>query len=330
MAAKLRIGLVGAGGVAGHHWQVLSREPDAVVVGVTDVDPVQLGARRSAWGITAYPELSAMLPHVDAVFVCTPPRHHREPTVLAAHAHVPVFCEKPMALDLADADQMLEACNQAGVILQIGTNFHFEPGYRALWKLYADGELGDLGTCWVRMMAMFPSAGWAERRRQGHWRMRPEDSGGRMFEQIHLINWLHWVGGPVRSVFGRALSVADDLPVDDLDLAVLNFQRGYGMAELAMTPTTVGEGSAGIIGTRGGAVLCGNALSRRRADGQPEDVPTPPVPSRQRHFLDCVRSGRQPETDGADGRMSLAATLAFMASARSGQVVSLESVKGSV
>ena len=324
MSSKLRIGLVGAGGASGHHFEVLGQQPDAVVVGVTDVDPARAEARRSAWGITAYPDLDAMLPHVDAVFVCTPPGHHREPTVRAAQAGVHVFCEKPIALGLEDADQMIDACRRAGVILQIGTNFHFHPGYRALWQLFADGELGELGTCWMRMMAMFPTRGWDDRRRQGHWRMRPEDSGGRLFEQIHLVNWLHWIGGPVRSVFGHALSVAEDLPVDDLDLAVLNFDRGYGLAELAMTPTTVNDGSAGIIGTRGGAVLRGDRLLLRRKDAT-EDVvvPTSAVPSRQRHFLDCVRDGRQPENDGLDGRMSLAACLAFMESARSGVVVPL-------
>ncbi len=325
MTALLRIGIVGVGGIAGHHHQILSRESDVRLVGITDVDPARLEARGREWGVTAYPDLDALLPHVDVVFVCTPPGYHREPTVRAAAAGVHVFCEKPIALSLADADAMIAACRTAGVVLQIGTNFHFHPAYRAMWRLFRDGELGELATCWMRNSHVFPSRGWDERRRQGHWRMRPEDSGGRLFEQIHIVNWLHWVGGPVRSVYGRALSVAEDLPVDDLDLAVLNFDHGYGLAELAMTPTAVNEASVGIMGTLGGVALHGQQILLRRRDAsEVVEVASTPVPSRQRHFLDCIREGRVPETDGGDGRMSLAACLAFMRSAREGRAVALQ------
>jgi len=328
MTAPLRIGIVGVGGIAGQHHQILSREPDVVVAGVTDIDPDRLEARRRDWGVTAHPDVESLLPHVDAVFICTPPGHHRAPTVQAAAAGVHVFCEKPIALSLPDADAMIAACRAAGVVLQIGTNFHFQPAYRAMWQLFHEGELGELATCWMRSVHLFPTRGWDERRRQGHWRMRPEDSGGRLFEQIHLVNWLHWVGGPVRSVYGRALSVAEDLPVDDLDLAVLNFDRGYGLAELAMTPTSINEASVGITGTLGGVALHGERLLLRRRDAKEEvEVAPAAVTSRQRHFLDCVRQGRAPETDGGDGRMSLAACLAFMRSARDGRVVALQELE---
>lgn len=328
LAASLRVGLVGVGEVAGSHRQLLAKEPDTVITGITDVDPGRLAARSRDWGLPAYADLEALLPHVDAVFVCTPPTHHRAPVVAAAAAGVHVFCEKPIALSLQDADVMIAACGRAGVVLQIGTNFHFHGAYRAMWQLLQDGELGDLASCWLRMHLLFPSAGWDSRRRQGHWRLRPEDSGGRLFEQIHIVNWLHWVGGPVRSVYGRALSVAEDLPVDDLDLGVLQFDRGHGVAELAMTPTTVNDASAGIIGTRGGVAWRGDRILLRRRDAA-EEVPIPAagVETRQRHFLDCVRAGRTPETDGADGRMSLAACLAIMRSAREGRVVTLREME---
>ena len=328
MGAPLRVGIVGVGGVARHHHQVLSAEDGVQIAGITDVDPTRLDIRSREWGVRAFADLETLLPHVDAVFVCTPPAHHRECTVQAADRGKHVFCEKPISLSLEDADAMIAACDRSGVVLQIGTNFHFHPAYRAMWRLLRDGELGDLATCWMRTMTMFPTQGWDERRRQGHWRMRPEDSGGRLFEQIHLINWLHWVGGPVRDVYGRALSVAEDLPVDDLDLAVLGFGRGYGVAELAMTPTTASEASSGIIGTRGGVICRGERVLLRRKDaGEDVAVPTPPAITRQRHFLDCVWESRVPETDGIDGRMSLATCLAFMSSAREGRVVTLEEVE---
>ncbi len=326
--AVLRVGLVGVGGIAGQHFKLLSAEPGVRVVGITDVDAPRLQQRSGEWSVTAYPSLDALLAQVDAVFICTPPAHHREPTIQAAAAGVHVFCEKPIALTLADADAMAEACRRAGVLLQIGTNFHFHPSYRAMWQLWQAGTLGELASCWMRSVHTFPSHGWEQRRLQGHWRMRPEDSGGRLFEQIHIVNWLHWIGGPVRSVFGHALAVAPDLPVDDLDLAVLQFARGFGVAELAMVPAAVAEAATGIIGTRGAVALRGERLLLRRSGATAdEEVPAAAVVSRQRHFLECVRQGREPENNGADGRMSLATCLAFMRSAREGRVIALEEVE---
>jgi UDP-N-acetyl-2-amino-2-deoxyglucuronate dehydrogenase len=325
---RIRVGLVGAGGVAAEHYRVLSQEADAEVVGISDVDPARLESRSREWGVPAFADLDALLAVADAVFVCTPPAHHRVPTERAAAVGKHVFCEKPIALTLEDADAMIAACARAGVCLQIGTNFHFHPAYRTMRRLFHSGELGELATCWMRLLQYFPLSGWEARRQQDHWRMRPEDSGGRLFEQIHLVNWLHWVGGPVRAVYGHALSVAPDLPVDDLDLAVLAFDRGYGVAELSMTPTTVNEASCGILGTLGGVTLREGRLRRRRRDAaDEEEVPVEPAVSRQRHFLDCVRQGRAPETDGADGRRSLAVCLAFSRAAREGRVVRLEEVE---
>ena len=326
--APLRIGLVGVGGIAAQHFKVLAAEEGVRVVGITDVDGTRLQERSGQWGVTAYPGLESLLAQVDAVFICTPPAHHRAPTVQAAAAGIHVFCEKPIALALEDADAMAEACRKAGVVLQIGTNFHFHAFYRAMWQLWHEGTLGELANCWMRSAHVFAARGWEQRRLQGHWRMRPEDSGGRLFEQIHIVNWLHWIGGPVRSVFGRALSVAEDLPVDDLDLAVLQFERGFGVAELAMVPAVVAEDATGIIGTRGAVALRGGRLWLRRSDAtQDEEVAPATVVSRQRHFLDCIRQGRQPENDAADGRMSLATCLAFMRSAQEGRVVALQELE---
>ncbi len=326
--ASLRIGLVGVGGIAAQHFKWLAAEEGVRVVGVTDVDDARLQERGAQWGVSVYSELDSLLAQVDAVFVCTPPAHHRDPTVRAADAGVHVFCEKPMALALEDADAMAAACRKAGVVLQIGTNFHFHAAYRAMWQLWHDGTLGELASCWMRSTHVFPAHGWEQRRLQGHWRMRPEDSGGRLFEQIHIVNWLHWIGGPVRSVFGRALSVAEDLPVDDLDIAVLQFERGVGVAELAMVPAAIADAATGIIGTRGAVALRGGQLwLRRSGETRDEEVAPAPVVSRQRHFLDCIRLGRQPENDAADGRMSLATCLAFMRSAREGRVVALRELE---
>jgi UDP-N-acetyl-2-amino-2-deoxyglucuronate dehydrogenase len=322
--APIRVGIVGVGAVAAHHAEVLRREPDVRLAALWDVDPARLAARSAAWGVPAAADLEDLWPRVDAVFVCTPPGHHREPTVRAAAAGKHVFCEKPIALDLADADAMIGACERAGVLLQVGTNFHFHPAYRTMWRLYHSGELGELATCWMRRLQYYPTAGWEARRAQDHWRLRAEDSGGRLFEQIHLVNWLRWIGGPVRRVYGRALTVAEGIAVDDCDLAVLEFARGYGVAELALTATTVEEESTGILGTRGGVACRGDVVRRRLKDGPEEEVPVLPTPSRQRHFLDCVRQGRRPETDGADGRLDLAVCLAFARSAREGRPVALE------
>jgi predicted dehydrogenase len=122
----LRIGLVGAGAIMRlSHAPTIARSPDAVVTGVFDVDRGRAEelARDFAVG-RATTELVELLEakDVDAVIVATPNAHHAAAVLSAAARGKHVLCEKPLALDIRSAAEMVAACGKAGVILQVGFN----------------------------------------------------------------------------------------------------------------------------------------------------------------------------------------------------------------
>ena len=178
MTAPLRIGLIGAGGIAAQHLRAFSGMEGVAITAVADLDLARAEARAATCGALAFGRYQDMFDRVDAVVVCTPPQWHRAPTVEAAQAGKHIFCEKPIALTLADADAMIDAADTAGVVLQIGHNFHFEPGFRALHDLFAAGALGDLVYCWFQQSGYSPARVWEARRQEQHWRLTPEQSGG--------------------------------------------------------------------------------------------------------------------------------------------------------
>ena len=99
----LKIGMVGAGHIARVHAESLSRIPDARIVGAFDAVSGKAESMPEQYGGTAYRDLDSMLAEVDAVYICTPPKFHREAAVRSVEAGVHVFCEKPLTVSLEDA-----------------------------------------------------------------------------------------------------------------------------------------------------------------------------------------------------------------------------------
>ncbi|MEU4243355.1 Gfo/Idh/MocA family oxidoreductase [Actinoplanes sp. NPDC026619] len=139
---RSRIALVGSGRMGQFHGETIRlRLPDARLHAVADPVPgaaERLGAERAytdAAGVWADPD-------VDAVVIAAPARFHADLVVAAARAGKHVFCEKPMALTLADADRAIDACRAAGVILQVGFNRRFAPDWAAARALLDAGRLG--------------------------------------------------------------------------------------------------------------------------------------------------------------------------------------------
>lgn len=146
----LHVGLLGAGRIAAIHAETLAGA--AGVGGVTVFDPVRAAAEALAARIGHHGDgrlavrvagsLAELLELADAVVVATPSSTHAELVGRAAAAGLPVFCEKPIALDLDSVDAVLEGVAAAGVELQVGFQRRFDPGYLAVREAIAGGSLG--------------------------------------------------------------------------------------------------------------------------------------------------------------------------------------------
>ena len=141
---SVRVGLVGAGRIGAFHAQTLADHPEVTAVIVTDplIERAEIVARDIGAGVA--PDAKAMIGHIDAMVVAAATGVHAEMMLLAAEEGIPVFCEKPIATDLATTDQVVERLRELDIPAQIGFQRRFDFGYRAAKELVDSGRLGHL------------------------------------------------------------------------------------------------------------------------------------------------------------------------------------------
>lgn len=193
----LRIGLVGCGFMGRMHANVYKTLENAQLVAAADTKPDVIEKYAADFGLTGYASLKAMLAseQIDVVDICLPTYLHSKYTILAAKAGKNVFCEKPMALTVSEADAMIAACDSAGVRLMIGHCIRFWPEYAILKKLAVEGTLGKLLSVNLTRYGAFPS--WSS----DNWLADATKAGGGVLDMhIHDTDYVHYLLGEPDSV----------------------------------------------------------------------------------------------------------------------------------
>ena len=336
----VKFGLIGCGRVAPRHAQSLVQLAAAELVAVADVKPNRADHFSDKYGAEAtYGHLEILeRQDIDAVTVCVPSGHHAQVTIDALRAGKHVLVEKPIALNLADADRMIRVAREEnktlGVVLQNRYNTPVQQVRRALDQ----GQLGRLylgNACvrWYRPQSYYEDD-W-----HGTWAM---DGGALMNQSIHHIDALQWFMGPVKSVNSYTATLAHEMEAEDVGVAILRFENG-ALATIEGSTVTWPqnlEGSVAIFGEKGSVKVGGTALSRitlwkvngeldREAEILTSQRVDPPTVYGYSHravisdFADAVLEQRSPRTPGDEARKSLEIVLAIYESAKSGKEVSL-------
>lgn len=147
---KIKAGIIGCGGIAnGKHMPAVKHLPDVEMVAFCDLIPEKAEAAKRAFGTPdakVYTDYRELLkdPSITAVHVCTPNRSHSFITVDALRAGKHVICEKPMAINSAEAKKMLDAAKETGKILTVGYQTRYKAEASYMKRLCEDGELGDI------------------------------------------------------------------------------------------------------------------------------------------------------------------------------------------
>jgi predicted dehydrogenase len=224
MSDRLRVGIVGAGMIAGCHSRAYAALPDAEVVAVCDRRRSKAEELAATTGAAVVPDLDAILEvGVDVVSVCTPPDSHVDLALRSLEAGCHVMCEKPVARHLDDARRLLTAARDAetaGQVVAIGHVARFEADHAAAQRLVADGMIGAVAMMTHSMTSAFPA--WSE----GGWLADPDRSGGPLLDlAVHSFDYLGWVSG-ARAV--RVHAVSGDTPVgpDTYALAPVRYDSG--------------------------------------------------------------------------------------------------------
>ncbi len=184
-------------------------------------------------------------PDIDAVYICVPTAHHKDLVLRAADRGKHIFCEKPLATNLADVEEMVSAVDAANVRAAVGLVLRHSPILTVLHELMQDGTLGRLMTVVFRDDQFFPITG----QYASDWRKDVAVAGaGTLLEHsIHDIDVLHWLAGPVRSVRGTTRNFAGHEGIEDLVVASLDFESGAQASLTSIWHSIIGRPSTRLI-----------------------------------------------------------------------------------
>jgi len=339
----IRFGLLGCGRIAKRHSDLLGGNhiEGAKLVAVCDGVRARADALAAKFSVPAVYDIDDFLARkdIDAVSVLTPSGLHPQHVIACAKAGKHVVVEKPMALRLQDADDMIRACDEAGVKLFIVKQNRFNvPVVKAREALDA-GRFGKLilGTVrvrWCRDQAYYDQDAW-----RGTWAY---DGGVLSNQASHHVDMLEWFFGDVVSVHARAVTALAKIETEDTAVATLKFKNGaLGIIEAttAARPTDL-EGSLSVLGEKGMVEIAGFAVNQIRhwrfIDETPADkeviekfsVNPPNVygfghQAYYEHVVDCLTNQRAALVDGLEGRKSLELITALYESIETGREVSL-------
>jgi UDP-N-acetylglucosamine 3-dehydrogenase len=333
----LNLGFIGCGGIARHHASRLVQLPGVRLAGTADISEKAAasfaGDFQAGTHCTDYRQLLRR-DDIDAVFVCTPTFQHAEPVIAAAKAGKQIFCEKPMALKLSEAQRMAEACAKAGVKLTIGFVRRFDTQWGKLKQLIQSGVAGR-PVVWRFAAGGKPANPW--------FRDVGKGGGPLMDGAVHNYDFALQIFGPVESVQASSLQFDPTSVGADTASVILNFASGdqhtliwtWGAAAGAPVPflndivgpqgslqfgMTAAQPPAGFDPKRHGAFT-------HKAGGGKEKVY--PYPQRDmfveqlKHVVRCFARGEQPLVTAQDGIESLRVAAAVLRSGLSRKTIKL-------
>ncbi|RDI75699.1 putative dehydrogenase [Gaiella occulta] len=331
MSAPVRVGVLGAGRIGRMHAELVARRvPGLALAAVHDVDGAAARETAAALGVEAARSVEELLasPAVDAVAICTTTGTHVDLLVAAASSGKPIFCEKPLSLDLAEADRGLAAVERAGVLLQVGFNRRFDPAHRSVRDAVASGAIGE--THLVRISSRDPAPPPIAYVRA---------SGGIFLDMtIHDFDMARYVtGSEVEEVYARG-EVRIDPAIGaegDFDTAVVTLRHADGTLTVIDNSRQAAYGfdqRVEAFGSRGMAAS-ENPPAHTGAVRTAEGTRTPALPhfflerylpsylAEWEAFAEALRAGGPSPVSGADGRAPLVIGLAARRSAREGRPV---------
>lgn len=328
----LRIGFVGTGLIAWAHGLGLQAMIDAGVIEADISVVLDRSARRAQGFATAHGaevagDLTALVERCDAVWVCTPTVAHRGAVDAALAGRRAIFCEKPLATDLAGARSLVDAVAAAGVPAQSGLVLRSAPVFRALRALVASGALGRPMVATVRDDQYFPIQGTYGSR----WRADVTQAGGGCLieHSIHDVDILRFCLGDPAGVSARTANFSAHEGIEDLATVSLSFTSGVQAHVTSVWHNILSRGSS-----RRMELFCEDAMVwlddefrgplHIETSGGTEARPCPPpawvedlplardevglavrtYAEADRAFVDAVEAGRAPEPSLGEALMA--------------------------
>ena len=341
MTKKLRFGLIGCGRIAKNHFDAIAQIPEASFVAVADVIEEKAAQAAEQYHVSKYyTSYIEMLEkeNLDAVTICTPSGLHPQHGIDVADRKIHVITEKPMSINISDADDLIKACDKNQVHLFVVKQNRLNSTMQLLKRAIDKNRFGRIylaqsNVFWQRPQAYYDAEKW-----RGTWEF---DGGAFMNQASHYVDAIYWLLGNVDSVVATTSTMARRIEAEDTGCAILQFRSGI-IATLNVTMLTYPknfEGSITIIGEKGTVKVGGVAVNKIEkwdfeeyddddriatdANYQPPNVYGFGHNPYYRNVVDVLLGKAKPSTDGRDGRKSVEIIQAIYQSAKLGKRINL-------
>ena len=337
---RLKVGVIGCGRISEKHLSVITdARMETDLSAVTDLDETKAREKGEKYKVPWYTNYDDMLskhPDIDLIHVLTPTGYHARHVIDLSRYGKHIVVEKPMALRIEDADQMIASQERQDRRLFVIKQNRFNQAVMRVREAMEQDRFGKLvmGTVRVR---------WKRDQRyydQADWRGTFALDGGVMSQQAsHHIDLLQWFMGPIFSLQCRAATRLMNIEVEDTAVAVMQFASGaLGVFEatVATRPEDL-EGSISILGENGSVVIGGTAVNKieywKFSDSRPEDDTiikefSEEVPNIYGHghylciknIVDAIRNNEKAMVEGLEGKKTVALlTALYESAAREGE-----------
>ncbi len=349
--SKIKIAVIGVGGISGCHIDNYRRNPDVELYALCDIDEAKLKMKGEKYGVTRlYTDMNVMLaelPEIDAVSVCTWNNQHAPCTIAALNAGKHVLCEKPMSVTVEDAMAMQEAAERNNRMLMLGFVRRYGRDCKIIKDLADAGELGDI---------YYTKARYIRRKgNPGGWFSNKSMSGGGCLIDlgVHVIDYVRYVmGGPKPvAVYGATFdklinTVAAEgewqatssgggiCDVEDLAVAMVRFDNGAVLnIETSFNLHGEGDGAIHIYGSKAGAILRDGWKIYSEVNGHQLDSTIPYAngpdfsemfTAEINYFVECLKGNKQVISTAEDGVILMKILMGIYESARTGHEVVIE------
>lgn len=343
MAAPVRVGIVGTGLSASQHLNALKDVPNGTVVAIAGTTLEKARTLAAHYALPkAYGSVDELFAdhEIDVVHTCTPPDTRLALARLAARHGKHLLVEKPMARNIAEADELLRICDEGGVQVAAMFQNRYTPLARSLKSALDAGRLGRLllvtvDAKWYRTAEYYTASGW---------RGTTEREGGAVLinQAIHSIDLMRWLAGPVAEVEALTATQLHPIETEDVGLALVRYANGAVGSIVATTVAYPGfPDRLELHGSEGSAILAqgegrlawhlkGDEPRVDRAADQvsrgSQDPAATPSGGHIAAFTDfyaAIRERRPSAVDGREGRHALELVEAIYRSGRERRPVRL-------
>ncbi|MBW4839507.1 MAG: Gfo/Idh/MocA family oxidoreductase [Paenibacillaceae bacterium] len=315
----MNFAIAGCGHIAYKHIEAIGKTEGARLVALCDPNPDRLAELRAITPAASYPDLGTMLaqqPDIDAVCICAPSGLHGALALEALHAGKHLVLEKPVTLDLTEAEELRQAVRFSGVKATVVHPNRYRPAMQVLQAAVAEQRFGKLSHVnmtvrWNRSQAYYDQAAWRG--------TKAMDGGVLLNQAIHGLDLLQWLFGPVAEVKSLTATRLKQIEAEDVAIAAIRLDSGaLGVIEAATTVYGHNlEESISVFGEEGYAVISGKtanwiqhwvcaSMSREETEALIRRVDEDPygVPGHQCIIADLVQAvqeDREPEITLEDG-----------------------------